>query len=265
MANSAHRGWHMWMWLVWAGAATAAPSIEFVSVPAGEFVMGTQDIGEIAFELPDGDTRVVEDETPARRVKISRPFELSRTEITQGQWFDLMQSRPGPEALWQRPDWRVLPVVSVSWHDAGRFIARLNQHARTTRYRLPTEAEWEYAARAGSTGPRPFPAAALGDHAWTLGNSGDAPQPVATRQPNAWGLYDMLGNAWEWVGDRYAADAYRELPAADPDNQQQGDKRVRRGGSYHCAPHLVRPAYRAADAPGTRYSVLGFRVLREIH
>lgn len=243
----------------------AAMPIDYVTVPAGEFVMGTRDIDAAVFELPDGNAGLIADETPARVVRISRPFGLSRTEITQGQWFDRMQSRPGPEAVWQRPDWRVLPVVSVSWDDTQRFIQRLNQTDSAYHYRLPTEAEWEYAARAGTSGLRPFPDEKLADHAWFLGNSGDVPQPVATRRANAWGLYDMLGNAWEWVADRYAEDAYTVLPVIDPVNVQTGDKRVRRGGSYHCEPHLVRPGYRAADAPDTRYAVLGFRVLRESH
>lgn len=242
-----------------------AASMDFVSLPPGEFVMGATDETAALFELPDGDASQIADERPAHRVRISRGFELARTETTQGQWFDLMKTRPGPAAFWKRRDWRELPVVSVSWNDAQRFVAALNKRENTTRYRLPTEAEWEYAARAGTSGLRPFPDEQLADHAWFLGNSGDVPQPVATRQANAWGLYDMLGNAWEWVADRYAEGAYTVLPVIDPVNVQTGDKRVRRGGSYHCEPHLVRPGYRAADAPDTRYSVLGFRVLRESH
>lgn len=245
-----------------AAQALAAP-LDFVHIPPGEFVMGATDETTAVFELPDGDASRIADERPAHRVRITRGYELTRTEVTQGQWADLMKTRPGPAAYWTRPDWRTLPVVSVSWHDAQRFIAALNQRERTTRHRLPTEAEWEYAARAGSAGNRPFPDAALAAHAWFLGNSGDVPHPVGRLPANAWGLHDMLGNAWEWVADRYQPDYYAASPPADPKGPDVGERRVRRGGSYHCAPHLVRVNYRAADTPDTRYSVIGFRVLRE--
>ncbi|MFN3749930.1 MAG: formylglycine-generating enzyme family protein [Thiobacillus sp.] len=240
-----------------------AASLEFVPIPSGEFIMGATDETASVFELPDGDTSLIADERPAHRVRITRGFELTRTEITQGQWFDLMKTRPGPAAHWQRRDWRDLPVVSVSWHDAQRFVAALNQREKTTRHRLPTEAEWEYAARAGSHGNRPFPDGELAAHAWFLGNSGDMPHPVGRLPANAWGLADMLGNAWEWVADRYQPDYYAQSPADDPPGPATGERRVRRGGSYHCVPHLVRVNYRAADTPDTRYSVTGFRVLRE--
>lgn len=245
-------------------AAAGSPlGMTFASIPAGEFVMGAGDFDTAVFELPDGDAGLIEDERPAHRVRMTRGFELSRTEVTQGQWFALMKTRPGPDAYWKRTDWKSLPVVSVTWHDAKRFIAALNRSEETMRYRLPTEAEWEYAARAGSDGNRPFAREALGAHAWYLGNSGDVPHPVATRQANAWGLYDMLGNAWEWVADHYQPDYYAASPVADPPGPDTGERRVRRGGSYHCAPHLVRVNYRAADTPDTQYSVIGFRVVRE--
>lgn len=225
--------------------------------------MGAADESAAVFEIPDGDASLIADERPAHRVRITRGFELSRTEITQGQWFDLMKTRPGPRAYWARADWRTLPVVSVSWHDAQRFVAALNRRESTMRYRLPSEAEWEYAARAGSAGNRPFPDGELAAHAWYIGNSGDVSHPVGALPANAWGLHDMLGNAWEWVADRYQPDYYATSPEADPPGPIAGERRVRRGGSYHCAPHLVRVNYRAADTPDTRYSVTGFRVLRE--
>ncbi|MFZ5574353.1 MAG: formylglycine-generating enzyme family protein [Pseudomonadota bacterium] len=240
-----------------------AASLDFMPIPPGEFIMGATDETAALFELPDGDASLIADERPAHRVRIMRGFELARTETTQGQWFDLMKTRPGPAAFWTRHDWRELPVVSVSWNDAQRFVAALNKRENTTRYRLPTEAEWEYAARAGSAGNRPFSDTELAAHAWYLGNSGDVPHPVGRLAANAWGLHDMLGNAWEWVADRYQPDYYANSPHADPRGPSAGERRVRRGGSYHCAPHLVRVNYRAADTPDTRYSVIGFRVLRE--
>lgn len=247
--------------LAWPAAAS---QLDFVLLPAGEFVMGNSRFDETVFELPDGDTSLIEDELPPHRVRISRAFELTRTEITQAQWFDLMRTRPGPPDHWQRRDWRALPVVSVSWNDAQRFIAALNKREHTTRYRLPTEAEWEYAARAGSNDNRPFPRSELPAHAWYLGNSGDAPHPVGRLPANAWGLHDMLGNAWEWVADRYQPDYYARSPVIDPAGPDTGARRVRRGGSYHCEPHMVRVNYRAADMPDTRYSVIGFRVARDL-
>lgn len=240
--------------------------MEFVTLPAGSFVMGNTDIDDALFEMQDGDATSIRDELPAHEVRIPRAFRLATTEVTQAQWLALMGTRPGPNAHWARPDWARLPVVSVSWNDAMRFIAALNQREPGRHYRLPSEVEWEYAARAGSTGLRPFPREALPAHAWYLDNSGDVPQPVATRTANAWGLHDMLGNAWEWVADRYDEDAYRKArdsTVRSPDGDADL-RRVRRGGSYHCPPHWVRPGYRAADAPGTRYSVLGLRLALDL-
>lgn len=242
---------------------TNSLGMAFVPIPAGEFTMGLEDVDEAAFELPDGDVGNIQDERPPHVVRISRDFYLGTTEVTQAHWFALMGSRPGPESHWKRPDWATLPVVSISWQDTQDFIAGLNAREPGTRYRLPTEAEWEYAARASTRGLRPFALSDLEQYAWYLKNSGDEPQPVASRQPNAWGLYDMLGNAWEWVADRYGANYYSHSATTDPMGPESGGKRVRRGGSYHCQPHLVRPGYRAADLPETRYSVLGFRLVRD--
>ena len=258
-------GMAAWMVSLWVASPWGwAGTIDFVRIPPGEFVMGATDEESTLFELPDGNASLVADERPAHRVRITRGFALSRTEITQGQWYAVMRSRPGPAAHWQRPDWKRLPVVSVSWHDAQRFIAALNRQDSAARYRLPTEAEWEYAARAGSQGNRPFPDSALAKNAWYLANSSDQPHPVGRYSPNAWGLHDMLGNVWEWVADRYQPDSYANSPVADPQGPSEGERRVRRGGSYHCAAHLVRVNYRAADTPETRYTVLGFRVARTL-
>lgn len=238
--------------------------MHFVHISAGSFVMGNSQADETAFELPDGDIQSIQDETPAHAVRISRDFWLGATEVTQGQWLRLMGSRPGPDALWRRAGWQQLPVVSISWNDAQRFIKKLNAKEKTHVYRLPSEAEWEYAARAGSTDARPFSKEKLAEHSWYLRNSQDEPQPVATKPANAWGLYDMLGNAWEWVADRYDEKYYSRSPDTDPQGPSSGAQRVRRGGSYHCEPHLMRVNYRAANTPDTRYSVLGFRVVRTV-
>ena len=255
--------------LLWTAASLspAADTIRndlgmhFVNIPAGTFTMGSQDLDEIIIGLPDGDAAMIRDETPAHTAVISEPFYLGTTEVTQAQWLAVMGARPGPAEHWDRRDWKQLPVVSVTWHDTQAFIKALNKRDGAFRYRLPTEAEWEYAARTGTTGTRPFPEADLVRHAWYIDNSTDRIQPVATRAANPWGLYDMFGNAWEWVNDWYAPDTYRSSSRADPAGPVRGSKKIRRGGSYHCPVHLVRPAYRSADTPDTRYSVIGFRLV----
>ncbi|HOP17321.1 MAG: formylglycine-generating enzyme family protein [Chromatiaceae bacterium] len=240
--------------------------MRFSELPAATFQMGTADIDEARFEHPDADKADIGDETPAHRVTLGRPTLMAQTETTQGQWFTVMQNRPGPAEFWQRDDWEQLPVVGVDWFMAQRFTEELGVLDPRFTYRLPTEAEWEYAARAGQSGLRPVALADLEDHAWYIHNSDDLPHPVATRKANAFGLYDMLGNAWEWVADGYARDTYARRaaassPSVDPSGAQSSELRVRRGGSYHCPQHLVRPGYRTADNPEKRYSVLGFRVV----
>ncbi|MBI3561637.1 MAG: formylglycine-generating enzyme family protein [Gammaproteobacteria bacterium] len=238
-------------------------NLRFVKINAGKFTMGNPQLEDTAFELPDGDIESIQDETPPHLVQITQDFWLGETEVTQAQWFNVMGTRPGPDALW-RGDWKNLPVVSVSWEDTQRFIRKLNALEKSTAYRLPTEAEWEYAARAGSVDSRPFPKTQLAENTWYIANSGDHAQPVATKPANRWGVYDMLGNVWEWVGDYYQSEYYSHSPRDNPSGPDSGTKRVRRGGSYHCQAHLMRVNYRAADTPDTRYTVLGFRVVREV-
>ena len=239
--------------------------MEFVFVPPGEFRMGTSpdDAQLITLEMDAPDDSLFRDEAPVHRVQLSHGFWLGRTEVTQEQWLQVMHNRPGPEDHWQRADWETLPVVAVSWTMAQQFVAALSRIDARYKYRLPTEAEWEYSARAGADGTRPMPPEQLGEYAWFIGNSADVPHPVGGRKPNDFGLYDMLGNAWEWVNDRYRPDAYTAEPRIDPTGPTHGEKRVRRGGSYHCPLHQTRPAYRAADTPDTAYSVLGLRVVAE--
>ena len=146
---------------------------------------------------------------------------------------------------------------------AKAFTRELTKMDSNYRYRLPTEAEWEYVARAGSQRLRPVTLAELDDHAWYIDNSGDVHHPVASRQANAFGVYDMLGNVWEWVEDWYAGNTYTSATRIDPEGPRQGQSRVRRGGSYHCPLHMVRPGYRSANPPATRYDVFGLRVIAE--
>lgn len=223
--------------------------------------MGTPDVEEALFEIPEPQPGDVLDEAPAHTVTISQNFWLGKTEVTQKQWLSVMDNKPGPETHWVHKDWESLPVVSVSWHMAKRFAEELSKIDSDYDYRLPTEAEWEYAARAGSSELRPVPVDNLTDHAWYIDNSGDVPHPVAQRKANAFGVHDMLGNAWEWVEDWYNPTTYTSENRIDPQGPSQGSAKVRRGGSFHCPLHLTRPGYRAANKPGTRYEVVGFRVV----
>ena len=182
--------------------------LKFILIPAGQFVMGTTDLNEAVADLPDPKAAMIKDETPAHNVVFEKPFQLSQTEVTQQVWLNVMHSKPGPESHWQAKNWQQLPVVSVSWTAANRFIDTLNQQSTNTHYRLPTEAEWEYAARAGNNGLRPFSKFEMDEYAWYLHSSNDEIQAVAQLKPNVWGLHDMYGNAWEWVADWYSPETY---------------------------------------------------------
>ena len=236
--------------------------MEFVAIPPGEFQMGSSpdDLDKVLFEMEESDIIQIKDEAPRHPVKISKGFWLGRTEITQAQWLQVMQTKPGPAEFWNRPDWKTLPVVSTSWNMAQQFIAKLSKLDKRYRYRLPTEAEWEYAARAGSNDLRPVPLEQLAEYAWMLKNSGDVQHPVATRKANAFGLYDMLGNAWEWVDDRHSD--YTTSRKIDPLGPKNSKRPIRRGGSYHCPLYQMRPAFRTPDPhQDIQYTVTGFRVV----
>lgn len=236
--------------------------MEFVLIPAGTFMMGssTDDLDKILFEMEQPDIIQIQDESPRHSVSISKPFLLGRTEITQGQWLLVMKTRPGPAKNWHSKNWENLPVVSTSWNMAQQFIKQLSKLDRRYGYRLPSEAEWEYAARAGSNEIRPMSVEELDDYAWSLKNSGDVPHPVATRKANAFDLFDMFGNAWEWVNDRHGAYPIESL--TDPVGPNKGVHAIRRGGSFHCPLFQVRPAFRSPDpSPDTKYTVTGFRIV----
>ena len=215
--------------------------MEFVQIPAGEFLMGSESEGALYLE-----------ERPVTRVRISQGFWLGKYEVTQGQWQEVMGSNPslfdecGPTC----------PVGGVSWNDAQEFIRKLNAAVGEERYRLPTEAEWEYAARAGTIGDRYGNLAAI---AWYGDNSGFRTHPVGRKAPNAWGLHDMLGNVWEWTQDWYGD--YPGGSVTDPRGPVSGSLRVLRGGSWGGYARYCRASFRFFGSPGGR-DARGFRLLR---
>ena len=216
--------------------------MEFVRVPAGEFLMGSTN-EEASFR-----------EQPVTRVRISRAFELGKHEVTQAEWEAVMGSNPsrfdecGGDC----------PVERVSWDEVQEFIGRLNALAGEARYRLPTEAEWEYAARAGTVGDRY--AGNLDAIAWYKDNSANRTHPVGQKAPNAWGLHDMLGNVWEWVQDWYGG--YPGGSVTDPQGPASGSFRVDRGGGWIADAGYCRASIRHYHSPGFRNLNLGFRLLR---
>jgi len=229
-----------------------------VRIPAGEFAMGSASGGA--------------DEGPVHRVRITHAYEMGKFEITQAQWETVMtdpHAQPGatritPEhvavtATPSRFKGPALPVESVSWDDIQVFLARLNARDHDHLYRLPTEAEWEYACKAGSTANH---SAALEPAAWYKDNSGERTRPVGEKQPNAWGLFDMLGNAAEWVEDWYGREYYAESPAADPAGPSSGSYRVYRGGCWFDPAKYCNSTARKFDFPVNRHDGVGFRVVR---
>ncbi len=222
--------------------------MKFVLIPAGSFVMGS------------GSAMDLSDEHPPHRVKISRPFYLQTTEVTQAQWFAIMGTKP---SYFQGRGDR--PVENVSYLQVVEFIRRLNRREGTTRYRLPTEAEWEYACRSGTTTDYSFgdSPGRLADYAWYNVNSNVTTHPVGQKRPNPWGLYDMHGNVWEWCADWYGRDYYHKSPSTDPKGPASGRYRVLRGGPWYLGPRYLRSSNRGGHVPSRRNRGIGFRVVRD--
>ncbi|MBU1040945.1 MAG: SUMF1/EgtB/PvdO family nonheme iron enzyme [Proteobacteria bacterium] len=216
--------------------------MEFVWVPGGTFEMGC---GSWA-----GDCKA--DEKPVHVVRLDG-FWLGRFEVTQGQWQIIMESNP---SYFKEGD--NFPVEMVSWKDAKGYISRLNAQG-SAKFRLPTEAEWEYAARSGGKPEKYAGGNDLGLVAWFHSNSGSSTHEVGTKAPNGLGLYDMTGNVREWCED-----VYGPYPSAPQENPvvTVGWSRLSRGGSWAFVPEMVRAAYRLKEQPNSAYGDSGFRLVR---
>jgi formylglycine-generating enzyme required for sulfatase activity len=221
-----------------------------------------------AGSFPMGSPLVASPKAPAypeHRVRISRDFYMGVTEVTQGQWEAVMDTRPwqGEDHMKSGPNY---PAMYVSWQDAVAFCLRLSAVERET-YRLPTEAEWEYACRTGTKTTRysfADDASALKDHAWFKLNAYDVGQKyahqVGLKRPNAWGLYDMHGNVDEWCLDWYGE--YGDAAVVDPVGPEEGSMRVYRGGSWSRAARYCESASRLRSSPSSDFYFLGFRIVR---
>ena len=226
--------------------------MEFVWIEPGVFQMGS----------PSSEPDRSSDEGPLHEVEISEGFWLGKYEVTQGEWESVMGSNP---SHYTGDDRR--PVEQISWNDVQGFIATLNDAAGSDVYRLPTEAEWEYACRAGTQTRWSLgdddgdDESLLGNYAWYYGNnSPSGTKVVGQKEPSGWGLYDMHGNVWEWVQDWYGS--YNSSRQVDPQGPSTGSRRVFRGGYFRNLALDVRSAIRHRDSPGGRGSLLGVRLLR---
>ena len=223
-------------------------TMEMVPIPAGTFIMGS----------PTSEEGRADDETQ-HEVTISKAFYMGATEVTQGQWEVVMGFSPS------RFEGRYLPVETVSWEECQRFISKLNAKVRGGGFRLPTEAEWEYACRAGTT-TRFHSGGADGDLAaagWCGANSDGKTHRVGGKKPNAWGLRDMHGNVWEWCSNWYEKE-YPRGKVTDPAGPETGTSRVVRGGSWYDVPRFCRSAIRSSSSPSFRVSYVGFRFVRTV-
>ncbi len=295
--------------------------MQFVRIPAGEFLMGSDETPEsLARAFPQYDMerfRKLDDEAPVHRVRITRDFDLGRHEVTVGQFrrfveasgyvpesiadgtggygfnpdYDPAKTVRGdafegrdPKYSWRNPGFAQTddhPVVNVTWNDAVALADWLTRQ-EGVRYRLPTEAEWEYACRAGtrtrySSGDDPSGLARSANvfdadaaqhwpkwqpYALPTHDAYAFTAPVGSFAPNAFSLHDMHGNVWEWVSDWHADNTYAQSPTDDPQGPATGAVKVRRGGSWHTWPFYARCAFRNWNTPQTRYTLVGIRLVR---
>ncbi|MEJ2552679.1 MAG: formylglycine-generating enzyme family protein [Gammaproteobacteria bacterium] len=228
------------------GEITNSIGMKLMAIPGGSFLMGGDPKDDIA------------DELPPHTVKVA-PFYLGKYEVTQAQWQAVMGENP---STYKHP---LRPVDQVTWLEVQAFIDKLNRMEGTSLYRLPSEAEWEYAARAGTTTKWFFgdDKQSLGRYAW-FGQHGDdiGTRPVGHGEPNPWGLYDMYGNVWEWVADCWH-DNYQNAPQ-DGSVWSGGDcsRRIVRGGAWNSPALYARSAVRGSSPPQMNDPSNGFRLAR---
>jgi formylglycine-generating enzyme required for sulfatase activity len=246
---------------------TNSIGMTLVRIPAGEFRMGSA----------ASDRQAQEQEKPQHRVQIPKPFYLGAHEVTQAQYRSVMGTNPSHFSLTGGGRSKLsgiasdrLPVETVSWSDAVAFCRRLSnlpeERAAGRTYRLPTEAEWEYACRAGTATVRYFGDGTTGldAHAVYRDTAEGCPWPVGSKQANPWGLYDMYGNVWEWCSDHYDRNYYRMSPSYNPQGPTTGTSRVLRGGSWWDDSPFCRSANRDFYLPTYRDYEVGFRVVCDV-
>ena len=233
---------------------TNSIGMEFALIPAGEFMMGA---------VPQ-DKHAGEDEKPQHKVTISKSFYMGKYVVTQGQWKRVMGKNP---SYFQNCG-DDCPVEQVSWNDVQYFIKKLCELERMNpcKYRLPMEAEWEYSARGGGSGGTSIytyedDVSKLGEYDWFYGNSGNTTHPVGQKRPNSFGLYDMMGNVYEWCEDLYDKEYYKNSPSADPKGADKGKSRVLRAVSWGTLSMGSLLSHRLYYDPDGRISYFGFRLV----
>ena len=232
---------------------TNSVGMKFAFIPKGQFVMGT----------PPNEPGRYENEAQ-HTVTLTHSFAMETMPVTQHQYLLVMGKNPSHFDDWGSSRREPNPVEKVSWDDAVAFCKKLSEKEHV-HYRLPTEAEWEYACRAGSTTMFFFgdKEELTGEYAWFKDNSDDITHPVGQKKPNAWGLYDMHGNVWQWCSDWF--DAYPLHPVTDPVGPFDGKLRILRGGSWDYEPTSLRSGYRGRNGQSARYFNVGFRVVQDLN
>lgn len=231
-----------------AGATHTFDGIEFCWIPAGTFTMGS-----FPHDHPDGDPERIHNEIP-HSVTISQGFWMGKYEVTQEEWAAVMDFNPSELTGNDR-----LPVETVNWNDCQAFIKQLNEDHGEEMYRMPTEAEWEYACRAGTKTPYHFGHTLETTQANRYGGP-DKTVAVGSYPPNAWNLHDMHGNVEEWCQDWYGE--YTEDDQTDPKGPAKGESRVIRGGSWRNSHIFHRVSFRNGNDPEFRHAGIGIRLVR---
>jgi formylglycine-generating enzyme required for sulfatase activity len=220
--------------------------IELVLIPAGSFTIGT----------PDDEPGRNSDESPVHKVTISKPFYIGKYEVMQAQYIALMSNNPS------KFKGDNLPVDNINWPEAVKFCKKLSERTGH-KYRLPTEAEWEYACRANTTTTFYWGNDMDDSYAWYRENSEGTTHPVGMKKPNPWGLYDLCGNIEEWYSDWYSPTYESNEHLTDPQGPESGELRVRRGGCWYHSVQCLRSGNRFYYHPDERHNQIGFRVVRQ--